>query len=395
MNKKQLTGVGLVLFVCIMAIIAASTSAGPGLTVTYNSTIKHARIYIEDARLPIGAAFPNAGSFGGGDASNDSPLSDGATMGGAPDGRDLPDYVDFKWRENPYPDPTPNSPLSQATKVWEARSLATLIAQPIRSQRVFIRSRIPADVVNAAIEANRHTPKNGLPPASIRIYFIWTDYGIKLRWQIWHSPPSEIQYYSDQGGDEIVPAGTTMIASYSNAIKSEKYVVGFADVEPTRHPASAKGTFFPGAPSLAYTPRPISGGEYLAAFESESELPEWVDIRWALFPPAAISPEPGEPDAKFHFRAIAFYSTVPRKNERIIIRSRIPQEVRDEIAAATRNAEPHKVAGSVIYLYFVWTNNGIKLHWRLKRSRPDGTFISVREGGDDISHTNGEAIPST
>jgi hypothetical protein len=250
-------------------------------------------------------------------------------------------------------------------------------------------------VLNAAIEANRHIPKDQLTPASIGIYFIWTDNGIKLRWQIWHRPPSEMQYYSHQGGDDIVPAGTTMIASYSNAIKNDKYIVGFADVEPTPHPASAKGTFFPGAPGLAYTPKPISGGEYVAAFESEPELPEWVDIRWALFPPAAISPAPGEPDAKFHFRAITFYSTFPCKNERIVIRSRIPQEVRDEIAVATRNAEPHKVAGSVIYLYFVWTNNGIKLHWRLKRSRPDGTFISVREGGDEIPQTNEERTPAT
>jgi hypothetical protein len=40
---------------------------------------------------------------------------------------------------------------------------------------------------------------------------------------------------------------------------------------------------------------------------------------------------------------------------------------------------------SVIYLYFVWTESGVKLHWRLKRSRPDGTFVSVREGGDEIT----------
>jgi hypothetical protein len=367
------------------------------MTITYSNAIEGMDVNIKSARLPDGSAFPDAGALSGASTSNMNPLSGGATMGGAPDERDLPEYVDFEWRESPRspPDPTPSDPFSEAHRNWEKTMMADFYSHPIKKQRVLIRNRVPVEVVNAAIEANRHTPKDQLTPASIQMYFIWTDYGIKLRWQIWHRPPSEIQYYSHQGGDDIVPAGTTMIASYSNAIKNDKYIVGFADVEPARPSASAKGTFFPGTPGLAYTSRPISGGEYVAAFESEPELPEWVDIRWVLFPPAAISPAPGEPDAKFHFRAIAFYSTFPRKNERIIIRSRIPKEVRDEIAVATRNAEPHKVASSVIYLYFVWTDNGIKLHWRLKRSRPDGTFISVREGGDEIPQTNEKRTSAT
>lgn len=157
-------------------------------------------------------------------------------------------------------------------------------SQPIKKQRVFIRDRVPADVVTAVIEANRDAPKDQLPPASIEIFFIWTDYGIKLRWQIWRRPPSEIQYYSHQGDDEIVPAGITMIASYSNTIKNDKYIVSSADVDPRRYPASANGTFFPGSPGLAYTNRPISGGEYFAVFESDPQLPEWIELRWALFP---------------------------------------------------------------------------------------------------------------
>jgi hypothetical protein len=43
------------------------------------------------------------------------------------------------------------------------------------------------------------------------------------------------------------------------------------------------------------------------------------------------------------------------------------------------------VASSLIYLYFIWTESGIKLHWRLKRSLPDGAFVSVREGGDELT----------
>jgi hypothetical protein len=50
-------------------------------------------------------------------------------------------------------------------------------SQPIKKQRVFIRDRVPAEVVTAVIDANRHTPKDQLTPASIEIFFNWTDYG--------------------------------------------------------------------------------------------------------------------------------------------------------------------------------------------------------------------------
>jgi hypothetical protein len=268
------------------------------------------------------------------------------------------------------------------------KMMADFYSRPIKKQRVFIRNRVPAEVVSAVVDANRYTPKGKLDEASIHVYFIWTEYGIKLRWEIWHRPGT--QYDSHQGGDELVPAGTTMIAAYSNAINNDKFAVDpggpGADGRPRRYPASASGSVFSGSPSFAYTNRPASGGEKLMAFESETELPEWVEFRWALSPTAGISPKPGESDSEFHWRSVAFYSALPRKSERVLVRSRIPQEVQDEIAAATRNAHPHKVASSVIYLYFIWTESGIKLHWRLKRNQPDGSFVSVREGGDELTH---------
>jgi hypothetical protein len=388
-NHKRSTIAGLILIVSLTGFIFASPSAGPGITVTYNSAIRDKDVDIKNAFLPDGMAFPHGGSIGGPSKANDNPLSGGATMGAAPDGRGLPEYIDFEWRESPksQPDPTPMDPVSQAHKDWETKIMADFYSHPIKKQRVFIRNRIPTEVVNAVIDANRHAPKGRLNEASIQIFFIWTEYGIKLRWQIWHRPPSGVQYYSHQGGDEIVPAGTTMIASYASTIKKEKYMVALTDGYPIRYPASASGTFFSGGSGLGYTNSPIHGGGKLVAFESEPELPEWIDLRWALFPTAAISQKSDESSTAFHWRSLAFYSAVPRKNERILVRSRVPQEVRDEITAATRNAQPHKIASSLIYIYFIWTENGIKLHWRLKRSQPDGSFISVREGGDELTQT--------
>lgn len=224
MNIRRLILAGLVLIGCVTAILAAPRAVGPGMTLTFNSAIKDTRIYIENARLPNGGAFPHSGTVGGGGGPSSNPLKGGATMSAAPDGRQLPEYVDFEWRENPYPgppDPTPMDPFSEANKEWREKSLADLLAQPIKSQRVFIRNRVPSELLNKVIEANRHSVKGHGAEASIGIYFIWTDYGIKLRWHIWYTPAYNGQYYSDEGGDEIVPSGTTMIAAYSNSIKND------------------------------------------------------------------------------------------------------------------------------------------------------------------------------
>jgi hypothetical protein len=391
MKHRRIALAGLAMFGCLTGILAYYRPTGPGMTVLYDSAIRDTRVYIVSERLPDGSVSTAPLVFGGMNKPNKNPLVGEVEMGAAPDGRELPEYIDFRWREESLPeppDPTPKDKSSAAHKAWEAKGLADLHALPIKAQRVFIRNRVPAELVRAAIEANRHTPKGQLDEASIKISFIWTDYGIKLRWAIWHRLPSEIQYYSHQGGDEVVPAGKTMVVAYASTIKNDKYVVGLRGYA-ERYPATTSGAFFPGPFPLACTDRPISGGEGLAGFESESELPEWVHFGWTLLPATNFPREAGESEAAYHFRAVAFFSALPRKDERIPVRSRIPQDVRDEIAAATRNAQSHKVPSSVIYLYFVWTESGIKLHWRLKRSRLDGTFINIREGGDEITQAVG------
>jgi hypothetical protein len=390
MNKKQVVIAGIILAGCLTGLLAATHAQGPGMTITYTSAIKDIDIDIKGASLPDGTPFPDAGSLGGGSNPNKNPFIGGKTMGGAPDGRDLPIYVDFEWRETPTspPDPTPMDPFSPAHKDWEKKIMEEFYSYPLKKQRVLIRSRVPVEVVSTVLNDNLHTPKGKLDDASLRLYFVWTEYGIKLRWEIWHR--NGMQYDSDQGGDEIVPAGTTMIAAYSSTIKNDSVAVDpggpGADGRPKRYPASARGTVFSGSSGFTYTSRPVSGGEKLMVFENEPELPEWVDFKWALLPIADLPHESGESESAYHWRREAVLGALHRENERVPVRSRIPEEVCDEITTATRTAQPHKVASSLIYLYFIWTNSGIKLHWRLKRSRPDGTFVSIREGGDEITN---------
>jgi hypothetical protein len=337
-------------------------NSGPGMTVSFGSTMEEVSIAVKSARLPDGKQFPNAGSFG----YSESPISGGATMGAAPDGRQLPEWVDFEWSEPPDPE-DPSQTLE------EYRAL------PRKTQRVMIRSRIPQSVVDEVIEASRHPVKRYGTEKSLELNLVWTTQGIKLRWRIWHKPKFKAQYYSHEGGDEIIPEGKTMIAVYVNTIKDKNFSVVLG--RPKRHPVLANGHYFSGSPTFAYTENPLSGGGLVVAYEKEQQLPEWIDFDWRLFP-LVIPRKPDEADAVYDSRVDAIYRSLPVKNQRVAVRSRIPQEVQDEIAAAARNAKPNKLSDSIIFIYFIWTESGIKLRWRLLRILPDGSHVYPREGGD-------------
>lgn len=386
MHKGRWMLAMIALFCGVTGLFAAASTKGPGMTVTYNSTIIEMDVNIESARSADGAPFPHAGGLAGPTKLATNPLNSGKTMGAAPDGRQLPDYIDFEWRESPKPppDPTPKDPFSQAHKDWENTMMAEFYTHPIKKQRVSVRSRVPDELVRAVIEANRNSVRGQGANASIAIYFIWTDYGIKLRWKIWHTPAFNGQYFSNEGGDEIVPPGTTVIAAYSHMIKGDGFAVcPYSPEQPPRlHPASSGGLELGDASLFGYTEKAFSGGEKPVAFGNGPTLPEWVDFHWRLFP-NSIPRKSGESDVAYTTRTIESYRSLTVNSERIQVRSRVPQDVQDEIAAATRNIHPHKASDSVIYLYFVWTESGIKLHWRLKRSRSDGSFVNVREGGDE------------
>ena len=245
---------------------------------------------------------------------------------------------------------------------------------------MLIRSRIPQAVVAEVTEANRH-PVPGMKKR-LELNLVWTSQGIKLRWRIWHTSEFNAQYYSDEGGDEIIPEGTTMVAVYASMMKD-----GNVSVNPggaARHPALPGNRYFSGSPNFVSIANVMSSSGLPVVYENEVQLPDQIDFHWSLFP-LVVPRNKGEKDMQYHARVQAIYQALPVNNECIAVRSRIPQEVQDEIAAAARKALPDKISSSIIYLYFIWTDGGIKLRWRLLRVLPDGRHVDPREGGDDTA----------
>lgn len=375
---SKILGLATLLLILLPNIVRANESDGPGMTTTYYGTRKDVRIHIKSAQLPSGKDFPTAGSFG---YANNG-LSGGATMGAAPDGRQLPEWIDFEWQEAPYPGLERAPSEREAYIQWGKLVDEQFRTLPRKHQRVMIRSRIPQSVVDEVVRANAHAIPHYGTEKHLEVFFIWTSQGIKLRWQIWHTPKFALQYYSNEGGDDVMPEATTMLATFANTIKAPNTVV-----EPgnrvLRVPQLGSSDFS-GSPAFAYTDHPLDGGGLVVTTEHEPALPDAVIFDWRLFP--LLTPRnPGESDDDYKSRVVAIFNALPRKNERIEVRSHIPQEVQDEIAAASRELAPDKIADSVIHLYFIWTENGIKFHWRLWKKAKAGSGSFVREGGDEVS----------
>ena len=165
---------------------------GPGMTVTFRNGTKK-KVDVISAYLPNGARFPGPGSL----APDSNPMAGGKTMGAAPDGRELPEWVEFVWQEWPYPsEPAPSD--QQAFQAWRSKVLALSKSLPRKTARVPVRSRVPQDVIAEVMEAKRNREPHKLPNKMLWVYFIWYEDGIKFRWRLTSKCCGE-----RSGGDEI------------------------------------------------------------------------------------------------------------------------------------------------------------------------------------------------
>ena len=190
--------------ICFLAAIALCTACaaprsqqGPGMIVTFSNGLKGKEVDVLRARTANGVFFPTPGSLG--PAKN--PMKDGgATMGAAPDGRELPQWVEFEWKVWPYPYPAmPAEPV--ALQAWSDGVHAMSRALPIQTARVAVKSRVPQDVIDEVLASNRQRAPNALPDKDLWVYFIWYETGIKFRWRLLQGCCKMLR----EGGDELAP----------------------------------------------------------------------------------------------------------------------------------------------------------------------------------------------
>ena len=181
--------------VVLCAACAAQRPAdGPGMTVTFSSAIKGKSIDLLSAISSSKQPFPNPGEFG----PNANPITGGKTMGAAPDGRELPEWVAFTWKEWPYPYPkAPSDPVALQTWRDEVRTMSRSL--PVETASVPVRARVPQDVVDEVLASNRRRAPRALPDEMLWVYFIWYDSGVKFRWSLERGCCTVLR----QGGDDL------------------------------------------------------------------------------------------------------------------------------------------------------------------------------------------------
>jgi len=173
------------------------TVDGPGMIMNYGSMMDGRSASIRAITFPSGKRTIHGLTVTGSRKPNWRQAV-GRTEGMSGDTRGVPEWLDFEWQETSYPGLQPKDfATKEGYSKYVSDERATL---PLKTQRVFISSRIPPEVVQEVTYSRSHIPKGQhLPEKMLWIYFIWTDDGIKFRWEMSCDKPC----VEKGGGDEI------------------------------------------------------------------------------------------------------------------------------------------------------------------------------------------------
>lgn len=161
-----------------MLTAQAAMAAGPGMTLSYRNVIPGVTVYIENAKTSSGDGLPSPGAL----APSPDPMRHGKTM--APTNPGLPEWVEFAWQEWVY---------------GVDHTKAELDAAPTYQRRVYIRQRIPQDVVDEVIAANRVRKPGTLAEKWLQVYLVWYPGETRLYWEL-NNKASEVLR---SGGDQL------------------------------------------------------------------------------------------------------------------------------------------------------------------------------------------------
>jgi hypothetical protein len=124
----------------------------------------------------------------------------GKTVSSVGPGSGLPEWIEFKWQEADLAKAISNEDwlkLDDATRDAYAKENAAL---PVKDQRVEVRRLVPQAVIEELAQSPMDPVRTTLRLKSLRLYFVWTTAGIRVRWREYRGCCDVIR----EGGD-IVP----------------------------------------------------------------------------------------------------------------------------------------------------------------------------------------------
>lgn len=103
-------------------------------------------------------------------------------MGSAPVPYGLPKWVDFEWREPAYPGLERHE--GETHESFRARVHEKYRKLVLKKERVFVAGKIPPEAIEEVRTSQAATERGKLPDKMLRVYFVWTPSGIKVRWRV-------------------------------------------------------------------------------------------------------------------------------------------------------------------------------------------------------------------
>jgi hypothetical protein len=145
-------------------------------------------------------------------------------------------------------------------------------------------------------------------------------------------------------------------------------------------------TPIPNSPNFIYESRTDSGQQWMWSMGGTQGgapdargLPEWVEFKWQEVP---LELRRSEGNERTREEVLELFRKLPIKTYRVEIRSRIPQEVVDEIKEARRKREKNKLPKKMLWLEFTWVGDEVKLGWKITAEDARGVDVVMRKGGD-------------
>ncbi|HEX5371986.1 MAG TPA: hypothetical protein VFW84_04570 [Aquabacterium sp.] len=185
------------------------------------------------------------------------------------------------------------------------------------------------------------------------------------------------------------PPGPGMILKFGSVIEGKRVYVKSSKTtngQPFSNPGSVGGVGTSKWGSWRHIPAAVE-----AASGDGRDLPEWVEFVWQELEYPGLQPADFPSDEAYRKHVREEFSSALIKTQRLEIKSRVPQDVVDEVIESKRHASRGSVAEKSFWVFIFWTPEGIKMRWQLRydpglKQRNFGDV--VREGGDDLDQYN-------
>lgn len=152
-------------------------------------------VAVKNGQTDRGEPLPFRGSL-----RSSSKIYSGATSATLGKSGRIPDWVEISWVETrPGWDMSYNDYLS-LKKEERAERASTYATLPVRSAKIDVRRRIPVEIIEDLNHSRLDHEHANLPPKSLRLYVIWTNEGLKMRWRVYGNSPKVLY----EGGDKIL-----------------------------------------------------------------------------------------------------------------------------------------------------------------------------------------------